>query len=512
MLSNRSSSIRVAPAEWRAKLIPSGVTVGPSGVRAGRAGGCGSRACHGGASAALPWVAWGLGVGTVIRRGRRPAILAGEGRAVRGELRGCSTGSARAIVIPSRRPTRSTARPWLGVCNRASIGGRDRSRPARDPRPETRENHGRRHPRQGYPTDRPPAHGRGPIAGRGPVRGRGPRRRRIAPAAAGRPIGSRSTGGSGSTTSPASSTTSPTSASPTATSPPTSAPGPAARTATTSSTTAGSTPRSATTGPRPAPRRAQGAGDGPGARHRAEPHGGRRRSTRSGSTSSRSARSRRTARFFDIDWSPVKDDARRPRPPADPRRPVRQGPRSRASSCSERDGGGFLVRYHDRRCRWRPRSYATVLERRSSTSCRELRRRRRRRPGIPEHRAPRPGPARSRIGPTRASVEQVASREGGHQAADRPALRARARGSAAFLDENVAVVPGHAGRARELRRAPRAPGRAGLPARLLAGRVRGDQLPPVLRRQRPGRPPDRGPARLRARPRADLPLGRARGA
>src|SRR5438105_915295 len=31
MLSNRSSSIRVAPREWMAKLIPSGLTVGPNG-------------------------------------------------------------------------------------------------------------------------------------------------------------------------------------------------------------------------------------------------------------------------------------------------------------------------------------------------------------------------------------------------------------------------------------------------------------------------------------------------
>ena len=31
ILSNRSSSIRVAPLEWTAKLIPSGRTVGPSG-------------------------------------------------------------------------------------------------------------------------------------------------------------------------------------------------------------------------------------------------------------------------------------------------------------------------------------------------------------------------------------------------------------------------------------------------------------------------------------------------
>ena len=36
MLSNRSSSTRVAPAEWMAKLIPSAVTVGPE--RLGRAG------------------------------------------------------------------------------------------------------------------------------------------------------------------------------------------------------------------------------------------------------------------------------------------------------------------------------------------------------------------------------------------------------------------------------------------------------------------------------------------
>ncbi len=31
MLSNSNSSMRVAPDEWIAKLIPSGFTVGPSG-------------------------------------------------------------------------------------------------------------------------------------------------------------------------------------------------------------------------------------------------------------------------------------------------------------------------------------------------------------------------------------------------------------------------------------------------------------------------------------------------
>src|SRR4051794_7818608 len=77
MLSKRSSSIRVAPDEWTAKLIPSGFTVGPSG--SGSPGsrfvifGMGSHrggnhvfgADNGPAANRVPW-AWAVGRPTLV--------------------------------------------------------------------------------------------------------------------------------------------------------------------------------------------------------------------------------------------------------------------------------------------------------------------------------------------------------------------------------------------------------------------------------------------------------------
>ena len=96
-------------------------------------------------------------------------------------------------------------------------------------------------------------------------------------------------------------------------------------------------------------------------------------------------------------------------------------------------------------------------------------------------------------------------REGGRQAppqragARRPRDpgRGRARGRAAE----------RAGRRlAQLRRARHAPERPGVPAGLLAGGIRGDQLPPLLRHQHAGGAPDRESRRLRRHPPPDLQL------
>ncbi len=73
---------------------------------------------------------------------------------------------------------------------------------------------------------------------------------------------------------------------------------------------------------------------------------------------------------------------------------------------------------------------------------------------------------------------------------------------------NHRAVQRPARRSAELRPAGSIAGRTSLPARPLARGHRRDQLPPVLRHQRPGGDPRRGPGRLRGRSRADLPVPR----
>ena len=125
-------------------------------------------------------------------------------------------------------------------------------------------------------------------------------------------------------------------------------PGRAARTATTSSTTAASTPRSAprttsTPGRRPARAR-----HGPDPRHRAQPHGRRRRRTRGGTTCWRTARRRPIAGYFDIAWydSP-RPELQRPGAAAGPRRPLRRGAGGRAARARRSTTAAFAVRYCD---------------------------------------------------------------------------------------------------------------------------------------------------------------------
>ena len=172
----------------------------------------------------------------------------------------------------------------------------------------------------------------------------------------------------------------------------------------------------------------------------------------------------------------------------------------------ERDGGAFFIRYHDFRLPLAPRSYALVLGQRAEELLRRFD------PDDDHVReylsirdAARNLPPRSVADPE--LVAREAPREGGHQAADPAALR-REPGIRAFLDENVALFRGTPGDPRSFDRMHRLLRGAGLPPGLLAGRGRGDQLPPVLRHQRAGRPAHRGPGGLRRDPRPDLPLGR----
>ena len=227
------------------------------------------------------------------------------------------------------------------------------------------------------------------------------------------------------------------------------------------------------------------------------------REPRSGSTCWRTARRRRGAAFFDIDWSPVKDELEgRVLLPIleDLYGKVLEDGHARARA-RRRDASWSATTTAG--CRCAPRSYAHgprpraadefagAVRRRTTTDVLEYL-------SIRDAAAAAPG----RVGSaTPEEVEhvrrekEVIKRRLARLCDRSPALRE-------FVDENVASFRGTPGRPAELRPAARAAGGPGLPARLLAGRGRGDQLPPVLRRQRPGRPPDRGPAGLRARPRA----------
>ena len=86
--------------------------------------------------------------------------------------------------------------------------------------------------------------------------------------------------------------------------------------------------------------------------------------------------------------------------------------------------------------------------------------------------------------------------------------RARRRSRAA-IERAVSWLNGTPGE-RELRRAARAARGAGLPARVLARRRRRDQLPPLLRHQRPGGAAHGGRARVRGDARAGARAGRGR--
>ena len=190
--------------------------------------------------------------------------------------------------------------------------------------------------------------------------------------------------------------------------------------------------------------------------------------------------------------TPVKPELRGQGAAADPRRPVRQRAGERASSGSPTSDGAL------RRPLLRPRAAgraarptAAILGQPAATTLVERARRGARRTSLelPEHpdRASTTCPPRTETDPA-----QVAERNREKEVIKRrlAALAdASPDGARRHRRRRRATFNGNAGRPAQLRRARRAARRAGLPAGVLAGGGRGDQLPPLLRHQRPGRHP-----------------------
>ena len=110
-------------------------------------------------------------------------------------------------------------------------------------------------------------------------------------------------------------------------------------------------------------------------------------------------------------------------------------------------------------------------------------------------------------GRTETDPDKVAERQREKEVIKRrlAALAAESEPVRAFIEQNVAAVQRPAGRPAQLRPAGRPAGAPVLPPVLLAGGPRRDQLPPVLRHQRPGRP-EHGARRRSSRPRTRLVL------
>ena len=169
------------------------------------------------------------------------------------------------------------------------------------------------------------------------------------------------------------------------------------------------------------------------------------------------------------------------------------------------DDGAFSVHYYDRRFPVAPRSYGQILGHRLDELERALGAEDPAFARVSEHPDRRPQPPRAAPRP---SPSKVAERQREKEVIKRrlAALAAESEPVRAFIEENVAAFNGTAGRPAELRPARR-PARAPvLPPGLLAGGPRRDQLPPVLRHQRPGRPEHGARGRLRGRPRLVLRL------
>ena len=195
------------------------------------------------------------------------------------------------------------------------------------------------------------------------------------------------------------------------------------------------------------------------------------------------------AQFFDIDWSA-------------PTRPENRGRvllpflgdlygevLEQGELRLGREGGAFHVQYHEHRFPLDPQSYRTILEpalepiidklgaeheamlefQSILTAIRNL----------PEHTESSP-----RRVAERHREKEVIKRRIGTLVADQPAI---AGAIAKSLDEPERDTR----KPTQLRRARPAARVTALSAGLLAGRCRRDQLPPLLRRQRPGRAPQR---------------------
>ena len=172
------------------------------------------------------------------------------------------------------------------------------------------------------------------------------------------------------------------------------------------------------------------------------------------------------------------------------------------------EDGAFLVRYHDTVLPIDPATYPQILTCRlpeleatlgaGDLHALDLR-------GVVTTTAGLPGR-------TETEPERQAARVAGHRARHAPAGRARPRvpGREGLRRRDPLAVQWHPRPAGQLRPARRPAERPGVSRRLLGGRRRRDQLPAVLRRQRPGRHPHGGARRLRSGARAPAGPG-ARG-
>ncbi len=165
------------------------------------------------------------------------------------------------------------------------------------------------------------------------------------------------------------------------------------------------------------------------------------------------------------------------------------------------EDGAFLVRYHDTVLPIDPATYPQILTCRLPGLEASAGSRRPARARAPGRRRPPPPGCRAGRRPN-PSARPRASRD--TELVTAPAGRARARvpGREGVRRRDPLAVQRHPRPAGQLRPARRLAERPGVSRRLLGGRRRRDQLPAVLRRQRPGRHPDGGARRLRGGARA----------
>ena len=237
-----------------------------------------------------------------------------------------------------------------------------------------------------------------------------------------------------------------------------------------------------------------------------------RRQRAGGTTCWRTARPRSTRSFFDIDWNPVKAGAAEQGPAPDPGRPVRRGARARRAAARVSRAAAFSVRYFDHVFPLSPRPYQRRARPPARRSC--------------EHSSGRVAPdfvelqsilTGLRHLPSRGDEPRRTGRSSGSR--EKEVLKRRlasagrrlARGRASTSRTNVARCQRQPGRSAQLRRARRAARAPGLPAGVLAGGRRGDQLPPLLRRQRAWPPSAWRTARSSRRPTRSSSSSLARG-
>ena len=200
------------------------------------------------------------------------------------------------------------------------------------------------------------------------------------------------------------------------------------------------------------------------------------------------------ASFFDIDWEPLKPELRNR-----VLLPILGDHYGRVLDKGELrlqyEDGRFLVRYHEAVLPIDPAHASADPGLPAPRSRGPAGTGRRARPGAPGHRGGRRRSAGA-VRPGRGAPGRASARRGAGQA---PAGRPRARvprGEGVRGGRGLARER-HSRRAGELRPARRRADRAGVSRRVLGGRRGRDQLPAVLRHQRPGGDPDGGPRRFR---------------